>query len=168
MAKPNFSYVKYIIILILLSFLVYPYLIWIPAKETIRSTPTQRCSNAIFHLSRAIENYNMDNITFIEKVNDEVIDILKEKSYLKNDWPNIDKYDEERKKCKYTNYRNLTEDGIIYCEYHGSAPTKTNGLIPPCDELIKLRRNEAIKAFFKSNIVSIILIILIILVAIFL
>lgn len=78
----------------------------------------------------------------MEELNEENIDILKTKKYLKEDWPNKKGFS-SRIKCEYKNKGNLTDDGLIYCVYHGDYPTNIKGdKIPPSNEYLELLKKE--------------------------
>ena len=80
----------------------------------------------------AIEMYNMDSSTMMEELNSHNMQLLIDGKYLKAE---PTKYDNH---CEYSSKGNLTEDGEIYCEYHGSFTydeEKKTG-IPPSREYL--------------------------------
>ena len=79
------------------------------------------CSRAILTLQEAIE---FAEIKDLNELTEEKIESLKENKDLPKDWPfKSSSYRTkvaDRDKCKYHISGNLSKDGIIYCEYHGS------------------------------------------------
>ncbi len=73
----------------------------------------KRCLKNIRMLQGAVENYNMDFSTPIKDFNDESINLLIKNKYLES----------SPKKpcvpCKYLASGDLSDDGEIYCEFHG-------------------------------------------------
>ena len=67
----------------------------------------------------AIEMYNMDHSDKIQELNSEVIELLIKEEYLKG---SLSDYacPETRYKGKYLSLGNLLENGVTYCEYHGT------------------------------------------------
>ncbi len=82
------------------------------------------CSIAIYHLTDALEQYNSNQSNpIINEINNETIETLKNEGYLTDYW----KQDSGgrtsvigRKKCKYLISGDITREGFVYCEYHGS------------------------------------------------
>ncbi len=86
----------------------------------------------------AIEMYNMDNNGWIKHCDDKVIEELKNKNYCH-------KFYRLYSKCKYHNKGDLTNDGFLYCEYHGTLNQEGKNSIPPCKEYFEeLRRAETL------------------------
>jgi hypothetical protein len=82
------------------------------------------CFSNMRVLQGALEMYNMDNNEMLHEINEDAIDLLKKGKYLKGD----------RFFCPYKNepghYHNqgdLCEDGVIYCDYHGSVENYGDG-----------------------------------------
>ena len=91
----------------------------------------------------AIEMYNMDNSEMLHDLNDNVQDILIRGKYLKGD--NILRCPETSANGKYYSQGDLCEDGVIYCDYHGSSEhdSKGNKIVPPSAEYqMRERRKE--------------------------
>ena len=76
-------------------------------RTNIRGRTPQVCASDIRVLTGAVEMYNMDNATFMQDLNQ---NILLQGHYIK------EKLDDS---CIYKSLGNLAEDGIIYCETHG-------------------------------------------------
>ncbi len=60
--------------------------------------------------------YNMDSAIMLKEFKDETVNLLFEKKYLKEGFLN----DLKRSKCHYLESDDLSKDGFVYCEYHGS------------------------------------------------
>lgn len=88
----------------------------------------------------AIEMYNMDNNEWIKHCDDKVIEELINKKYLRSNFN--DPYS-RYSKCKYHNKGDLTNDGVLYCEFHGTLNQNDKNSIPPSKEYFEeLRRAE--------------------------
>lgn len=74
-------------------------------------------------LFSAIEMYNMDENYKITSIEHGEIEELKDKKYLKG-WPPEYISLESRKKCKYTSFGDLSDNGYVYCEYHGTIDSR--------------------------------------------
>ena len=74
-------------------------------------------------LQGALEMYNMDNNEMLHEMNDDVIELLKKEKYLKEDFFCPYKKDPGH----YHNQGDLCEDGVIYCDYHGSIESYGDG-----------------------------------------
>ena len=79
-----------------------------------RSARDKACFSNIRVIQGAVEMYNMDVSTMMEELNPKTLDILVKEKYLKS-LPNPT----EPGKCEYKSIGNLTDEGIIYCKYHG-------------------------------------------------
>ena len=87
-----------------------------------RDSGLNGCSRAILTLKEAIEWSEIKDLNVLTEEN---IAFLKENKYLSKDWPfksasSIRFKVVDRDKCKYHISGDLTKDGIVYCEYHGS------------------------------------------------
>ena len=93
-------------------------------------------------LQGAVEMYNMDHSTQMDDIDEESVKILVKEKYLKavpeGTEPN----------CRYTVSNKLSENGIIYCKYHGGVDTEK---FPP-DPEIKERIEEQKKWSRKMQI----------------
>jgi prepilin-type N-terminal cleavage/methylation domain-containing protein len=92
-----------------------------------RYDSSKSCFSNIRVLQGALEMYNMDHSVMIPEMNEVVIDILVREKYLKEA-----PVGPIPRRCKYYNQGDLTNTGVIYCEYHGSidgsvAPAKDYG-----------------------------------------
>ena len=111
----------------------------VPNHRRGRRNPDGECFYNMRVIQSAVEMYNMDSETMLEELDDSVIKLLIEKKYLKRE-PG----QPIAGKCKYLG-KNLHEDGIVYCQYHGSPGfnLKTWEGIPPCAEYLdELKRKE--------------------------
>lgn len=77
----------------------------------------ETCMKNIKILQSAIEMYDIDNSNMITTYNEDIANILIEKKYLKD-------FRLPRKECKYLNCGDLTQDGFLYCEFHGDMENK--------------------------------------------
>lgn len=93
-------------------------------------------------LQGAVEMYNMDHSTQMDDIDEESVKILVKEKYLKEipQGPEIS--------CKYTVSNKLSENGIIYCKYHGGVDTEK---FPP-DQEVKERIEEQKKWSRKMQI----------------
>ncbi len=73
------------------------------------------CLSNIRILQGTVEMYNMDHSTQMDDIDEESMQILVKENYLKS----IPQGTESS--CKYTVSNKLSENGVIYCEYHGGA-----------------------------------------------
>lgn len=71
-------------------------------------------------ITGAIEMYNMDNKEMITDFNPETYDLLLKGKYLKENW-------KDECECEFHTKGDLTYDGFIYCENHGSENKKIEG-----------------------------------------
>ena len=97
----------------------------------------------------AIEMYNIDHSEKLNYVDGDVIQKLVDENYLKSKVPIIPNKDSDRVKCKYLSKGDLTEDGIIYCTYHGSFDNATRNAKPTILPSKEYERDEEIKSFNK-------------------
>ena len=77
----------------------------------------KRCFSNIRQIQNAIENYNMDNTVMMKDLD---LDLLINGKY-------IDEELIDGLKCKFKNTLDLTNDGYVYCEYHGDLQGKIKG-----------------------------------------
>ncbi len=84
----------------------------------------KRCFSNMRLLLGALEMYNMDNNEMLHEMNDDVIELLRKGKYIT----------EDRIFCPYKkdpghyhNQGDLCEDGVIYCDYHGSIESYSDG-----------------------------------------
>ena len=75
-------------------------------------SPEKKCFNIIITITNAVTDYNM-NISEKDFMKELDLDKLIEKGYIKDFTP-------PEKTCKYENTGDLSEDGLVYCEIHGS------------------------------------------------
>ena len=112
------------------------------ARRSVSSSPQKKCFSNMRFLLGAVEMYNMDNEEMLHEINEDVIELLKKGKYLKNDLycPH------SNKPGHYHNHGDLCEDGVIYCDYHGSVDGYGNekGQIVPASREYQLeeRRKE--------------------------
>ena len=78
------------------------------------STRIKACYSNLRVIQGAIEMYNMDNSIFITEYNKESEKKLLEGKYLK------EKPVKPETSCSYTSKDDLSKDGVLFCEYHGS------------------------------------------------
>ena len=92
-------------------------------------------------LQGALEMYNMDHEEMLHEMNDDVIELLKKEKYIKGEHIYCP---EKNKPGYYRNNRDLCEDGVIYCEYHGSCDRDNDGkqIVPPCREVLEAQRTR--------------------------
>ena len=89
----------------------------IPNFQKARGSARQKsCYSNIRIISGAIEMYNMDVPTMMLECNDANQAILVTGKYLKKVLVN-----EPERSCQYSSTGDLTGDGIVTCNYHGSA-----------------------------------------------
>ena len=79
-----------------------------------RSFRDKACLSNIRVIQDAVEMYNLDARTMMEELNPKMMDILVKEKYLKA-YPTPP----EPSKCEYKSIGNLTDNGIIFCKYHG-------------------------------------------------
>ena len=101
----------------------------------------------------AIEMYNMDSSIMIEELNNHTMQLLIDGKYLKEKPTTYDNH------CEYSSKGNLTEDGEIYCKYHGSFTyneEKKTGIPPSREYLVeqtKIYYMNLMSDYFPSIIV---------------
>ena len=78
-----------------------------------RSARDKACLSNIRVIQGAVEMYNMDVSTMIEELNPKTMSFLVKGGYLK-----VEPVKPETQ-CEYKSVGNLTNNGIIYCPYHG-------------------------------------------------
>ena len=76
------------------------------------------CFSNMRVLAGAIEMYNMDVCTMMRELNDDNQKLLIEGKYLKSKDPYV--CPESYNGGKYVSIGDITEDGTIYCTYHGT------------------------------------------------
>lgn len=94
--------------------------------------PTMRykaCLSNIRVIQGAVEMYNMNSSTPINHLNDNSIDTLLKNNYLKI-VPS-----KPESSCEYVSNGNLSEQGVVYCKYHGGVDENK---IKPSPEYIKV------------------------------
>ena len=110
-----------------------------------RRDPDSQCLYNLRILQGAVEMFNMDETPMIDELDDNLIKLLCDKKYLRKEpIPPISG------KCKYMG-KNLSNDGVVYCEYHGSADfdLKTGkGVAPGTEYLDKLKKEEFYKKLY--------------------
>ena len=127
----------------ILLFALIAVLISSPVFARRYSDPQKSCFTNMRLLLGALEMYNMDNDEMIHEMNEDVIEVLKRGNYLKGD----DFYcPKKREPGHYHNQGDLCEDGVIYCDYHGSVEGNGSGkgqVVPPSREyMMDLHRRE--------------------------
>ncbi len=86
------------------------------------------CYSNIRVLQGAIEMYNMDNDTMMSTYID--FDKLQDGRYIKK----ADDYfspNTPETSCKYNMYGDITDDGQVYCVYHGTVDNTVTGYYEP-------------------------------------
>ena len=153
MIKPKITGGKIVFIIILLIIGV----ISLPNQKKARPNiwaGISGCHYDISLITNAIEFYNMDSKIMIEELNKENIDLLFNGKYLKNKdgyWPHIKEGWGSRDKCDYKIKGNLSKDGLIYCEYHGSRYGLENpNRVPPSNEYLRDERSKKIKKYISD------------------
>ena len=136
--------IKISIILFLIFTLIFIIMAIPDGVKASGTSPEKYCASNIRVLHGAIEMYYLDNSIYFKEFNNEILNILKNQKYLKDDWP-YKKYTNSNK-CKYLYTGDLSKDGIIYCEYHGGADPI--GKIKPSREYEKDEQIKSIKKFF--------------------
>jgi hypothetical protein len=85
------------------------------------STDNQKaCFKNIHTITSAIENYNMDVREMIKSFDNDVKEMLIDKKYLS---PRMSLPTES---CEYASEGDLSNDGILYCKFHGDIDNKLN------------------------------------------
>ena len=105
----------------------------------IEITPEMICSRNLSLLENAVNRYNKEHETKIEHLNKFSIRQLVDEKYLEQE-PFTTHY-----KCKYLG-DNLDKNGVVYCEYHGSADWS----IPPSSEYMEEFEKKVREDKFKS------------------
>ncbi len=108
-----------------------------PSAFARRSDRLKGCYSNQRVLQGAIEMYNMDSSTMIEELNSHTMHLLIDGKYLKEIPRGYDNH------CEYASQGNLTEDGEIYCKYHGSYTyneEKKTGIAPSREYLAEQSR----------------------------
>ena len=83
-------------------------------------------------LQGAVEMYNMDHDVMLHEVNEGVIELLKKGKYIKD---NHFFCPTKNEPGHYLSQGDLCEDGVIYCDYHGSVAGDGNGpIVSPSKE----------------------------------
>ena len=162
MANKKNRWIKFLVIGIFIFFI---YIDQSPIAKGNRlrrhsSPPIRNCFSDIRSMTDAIDMYNMDNPVMITELNDRTLQIVKDLKYLKANTP--DTTSTYRKKCKYHTKGDLTENGFIYCEYHGQSDPL--GKIKPSEEYYKDIRIRGIKIYLSDNSFTIVLIVTIIII----
>ena len=88
--------------------------------HSIRNAKQKQCFSNQRLVTGAIEMYNMDNKEMIIDLNPETYDLLIKGKYLKENW-------RDECECEFCTDGDLTVDGFIYCENHGSENRKIEG-----------------------------------------
>ena len=145
------KFIRCIIALIILIVLYPVFSIFLNPFIGMKPPPSanvgkRSCDSNIRVLSGAVEMYNMDNPVMIKYLSDEVIQDLEEKKYI-NKWP----YNKHRfwDKCKFKCTDDLTGNGIIYCEFHGSVGWE--GEVKPSKECFNELDRQARKLWWEEN-----------------
>ena len=110
-----------------------------------RRDSDNECFRNLSLLQTSVDNYNMDNSTMIDNLDSNVIKLLIEKKYLKEE-PGHPKVE-----CEYLG-KNLSNDGVVYCKYHGSLGFNLEtgrGISPGSEYLNKLKGERLEKKFFE-------------------
>ncbi len=85
------------------------------------STDNQKaCFKNIRTITSAIENYNMDSSEMIKSFDKDVKEMLIDKKYLSPKMPL------PTDSCEYASEGDLSNDGILYCKFHGDFDNKLN------------------------------------------
>ena len=110
------------------------------------------CFSNMRVLQGALEMYNMDVNTMMREMNDENQKILMEGKYLKIKEPYV--CPETYEKGHYLSEGDLTEDGVMYCTYHGTLEgiKITPGMtLREYKEAIENRKREEERAEFEKQ-----------------
>ena len=91
------------------------------------------CLSNIRVLQGAVEMYNMDHSTKMDDIDEDSVKLLVKEKYLKT----VPEGTEPN--CRYTVSNKLSENGVIYCKYHGGVDKER---FPPDPELIKSIENK--------------------------
>ncbi len=102
------------------------FILWLSSPVLARREVNYQkaCFSNMRVLQGALEMYNMDNNEMLHEMNDDVIELLRKGKYIT----------EDRIFCPYKkdpghyhNQGDLCEDGVIYCDYHGSIESYSDG-----------------------------------------
>ena len=88
-------------------------------KYGSENTRRKACFTNQRNLLGAIEMYNMDHSDKIQVLNDETIEMLIKEKHLKGSLSDF-VCPETRYNGKYLSLGNILENGVTYCEYHGT------------------------------------------------
>ena len=147
MEKKNNNHVKGIIIALLLVIGI-PCSIPTYIKGAGAPSYSKRfCDSDQRMIIGAIEMYNMDNNEWIKHCDDKVIEELINKKYLRS---NFNKPYSRYSKCKYHNKGDLTNDGVLYCEFHGTLNQDDKNSIPPSKEYFETLRRAEIHYYLRQ------------------
>ena len=154
--KP-FSVTRFVFSIVITSVvLTFLFLMAMPNYPPLRASRIKDdCFLEIRLLAGAVEMYNLDYETKIQKLDNETIKVLVDGKYLKNfPEPFIEK-------CKYLSQGDLASDtGVIYCEAHGDPEGNIKSKYPESDIIrevnTKIKVNK-IKGY--SIVISIIILI---------
>ena len=108
------------------------------AKKSRDYPRYQECLSNQRVIMGAIEMYNLDNSTLLENLDEDKIKMLVDKGYLK-----ISPRGPETS-CKYLFTNKYSENGDVYCEYHGGVDSEK---LKPCPKF-----EEYLKSYSKSKI----------------
>ncbi len=111
-----------------------------PPHRSRRYDSSKSCFSNIRVLLGALEMYNMDHDIMISEMNETVMDILFREKYLKQI-----PVGPVPRRCKYYNHGDLTDTGVIYCEYHGSIPENGVQAVPQAKDYGSERTASEIK-----------------------
>ena len=120
--------------------------------------PQKTCFSNMRTLLGAIEMYNMDNEEMLHELNDDVIDRLIKGKYIKEDRVCCPKKNEPG---HYHNQGDLCDDGVIYCDYHGSVEGYGSGkgqVVPPSREYVMEERRREFQQTMNAFIPIIVII----------
>jgi competence protein ComGC/RNA polymerase subunit RPABC4/transcription elongation factor Spt4 len=115
--KSNFVKALGIVFGLMMLFIIGTAAIAIPNFKKARARARQKaCFSNIRVLTGGVELYNMDAESKDEMMKDLDVRLLVNKGYLKTDVPRPEP------QCSYSSKGDLTDDGVIYCKYHGELP----------------------------------------------
>ena len=148
--RPIGVIIEAIICLFIVGFLSFLAINNINIYKDSKNANKKRCFSNLRMINEAVEMYNMDVSEMMVNID---LKTLINNKYLKEEA--IDGL-----KCKFKNTGDLSQDGFVYCEYHGDL----SGNIKGTDLTVKVISKEDQQKQFKEKIISGLIIALLILI----